>query len=160
MDASMHCYDDHCIVMTFGVLSCVIQGTVIKEKCCVEKTWLNWWDDLENKISLFIKGIKTPTPVAEIASASRTADHKLSTSIILSRMHSLGKSSVGHLAVSVLSWKCIDADHYFEEKHPMGACKFMPDHGWPAFHTEEAVILKELLAQNSEQHVISLGWCH
>ncbi len=40
----------------------------------------------------------------------------------------------------------------------MGARKFVHDHGWPAFRTEEAVTLKELLAQNSEQHVISLGW--
>ncbi len=52
-DASVHCYDDHCVAMTFGVLSCVIQGTVIEEKCYVEKTWPNWWDDLENKVCIF-----------------------------------------------------------------------------------------------------------
>ncbi|SJL09238.1 probable Pentafunctional AROM polypeptide [Armillaria ostoyae] len=155
--ASVHCYDDHRVAMAFSVLGCVIQGTVIEEKRCVEKTWPNWWDDLENKIGLFVKGVETPTPAAEIASASGTANHTSSASIILIGMRGSGKSFVGDLAASVLSWKCIDADHYFEEKHRMGVRKFVHDHGWPAFRTEEAVILKELLAQNSERHVISLG---
>ncbi|KAK0475903.1 Shikimate dehydrogenase [Armillaria novae-zelandiae] len=155
--ASVHCYDDHRVAMAFSVLGCVIQGTVIEEKRCVEKTWPNWWDDLENKIGLFVKGVETPTPAAEIASASGTTDHTSSASIVLIGMRGSGKSFVGDLAASVLSWKCIDADHYFEEKHRMGVRKFVHDHGWPAFRTEEAVILQELLDQNSERHVISLG---
>ena len=45
----MHCYDDHRVAMAFSVLSTVIENTIIEEKRCVEKTWPNWWDDLENK---------------------------------------------------------------------------------------------------------------
>ena len=48
---SIHCYDDHRVAMAFSVLGSVIKGTIIEEKRCVEKTWPNWWDDLENKVS-------------------------------------------------------------------------------------------------------------
>ena len=47
---SVHCYDDHRVAMAFSVLSTVIEDTIIEEKRCVEKTWPNWWDDLENKV--------------------------------------------------------------------------------------------------------------
>ncbi len=52
---SVHCYDDHRVAMAFSVLGSVIEGTILEEKRCVEKTWPNWWDDLENKVrvSLF-----------------------------------------------------------------------------------------------------------
>lgn len=52
--ASVHCYDDHRVAMAFSVLGTVVEGTVIEEKRCVEKTWPNWWDDLENKVRLFL----------------------------------------------------------------------------------------------------------
>lgn len=48
--ASVHCYDDHRVAMAFAVLATVVDGTIIEEKRCVEKTWPNWWDDLENKV--------------------------------------------------------------------------------------------------------------
>ena len=38
--------------MAFSVLSAVVADTVIEEKRCVEKTWPNWWDDLENKVNI------------------------------------------------------------------------------------------------------------
>jgi len=47
---SVHCYDDHRVAMAFSVLATVVEGTVFEEKRCVEKTWPNWWDDLENKV--------------------------------------------------------------------------------------------------------------
>ena len=46
----VHCYDDHRVAMAFSVLGTIIQDTIIEEKRCVEKTWPNWWDDLENKV--------------------------------------------------------------------------------------------------------------
>ena len=52
---SVHCYDDHRVAMAFSVLSAVVVDTVITEKRCVEKTWPNWWDDLENKVNLLFR---------------------------------------------------------------------------------------------------------
>lgn len=48
--ASIHCYDDHRVAMAFSVLSCIIEKTIIEEKRCVEKTWPNFFDDLQNKV--------------------------------------------------------------------------------------------------------------
>jgi pentafunctional AROM polypeptide len=48
----VHCYDDHRVAMAFSVLGTVVPDTIIEEKRCVEKTWPNWWDDLENKVWL------------------------------------------------------------------------------------------------------------
>ena len=50
---SVHCYDDHRVAMAFSVLSAIVAETIITEKRCVEKTWPNWWDDLENKVNYF-----------------------------------------------------------------------------------------------------------
>jgi pentafunctional AROM polypeptide len=36
--------------MAHSVLAALVPGTVLDEKRCVEKTWPNWWDDLENKV--------------------------------------------------------------------------------------------------------------
>jgi pentafunctional AROM polypeptide len=47
---SVHCYDDHRVAMAFSVLGSVVKDTVLEEKRCVEKTWPNWWDDLQNKV--------------------------------------------------------------------------------------------------------------
>jgi len=49
---SVHCYDDHRVAMAFSVLATVVGETVVEEKRCVEKTWPNWWDDLENKVRI------------------------------------------------------------------------------------------------------------
>lgn len=38
--------------MAFAVLSCIIDETIIEEKRCVEKTWPNFWDDLQNKVRI------------------------------------------------------------------------------------------------------------
>jgi pentafunctional AROM polypeptide len=50
---SVHCYDDHRVAMAFSVLATVVEGTILEEKRCVEKTWPNWWDDLENTVRNF-----------------------------------------------------------------------------------------------------------
>lgn len=49
--ARVHCYDDHRVAMAFSVLGAVVKDTIIEEKRCVEKTWPDWWDDLENKVN-------------------------------------------------------------------------------------------------------------
>ena len=52
---SVHCYDDHRVAMAFSVLGTVVNGTILEEKRCVEKTWPNWWDDLQNKVCVQLK---------------------------------------------------------------------------------------------------------
>ncbi|KAJ7705381.1 Shikimate dehydrogenase [Mycena rosella] len=153
---SVHCYDDHRVAMAFSVLGTVVGETIIEEKRCVEKTWPNWWDDLENKIGLKVQGVELGS-VDPVASASGTVAQDASASIILFGMRGSGKTFTGQLASAALSWTCLDADTYFEEKHQMGVRKFVADYGWPAFRAAETTILEELLTTNAKNHVISLG---
>ncbi|KAF8201152.1 Shikimate dehydrogenase [Mycena galopus ATCC 62051] len=153
---SVHCYDDHRVAMAFSVLGTVIDRTILEEKRCVEKTWPNWWDDLENKIGINVQGVNLES-VHSVGSASGTVSQDASASIVLIGMRGSGKTFTGQLVSSTLSWTCIDADAVFEEKHEIGVRQFVHDNGWPAFRAAETVILEELLTKHDKNHVISLG---
>ena len=62
---SIHCYDDHRVAMSFSVLGTVVNGTILEEKRCVEKTWPNWWDDLQNKVRGQMPKMKVRTMLIE-----------------------------------------------------------------------------------------------
>lgn len=80
-----------------------------------------------------------------------------SASIFLIGMRGSGKTFVGELAATMLSWTCLDADMYFETKYKQGVREFVKEHGWAAFREAELVVLKELMRDNASKHVISLG---
>ncbi|KAF5381748.1 hypothetical protein D9615_005411 [Tricholomella constricta] len=153
---SVHCYDDHRVAMAFSVLSTVVEDTIIEEKRCVEKTWPNWWDDLENKIGLKVEGVDLAS-IAPKASASGTRSPDTSASVVVIGMRGSGKTFVGKAAASALSWTFLDADAFFEEKHKIGVRAFVHERGWSAFRTAETAILEELLREKAMNHVISLG---
>ncbi|KAF8901182.1 Shikimate dehydrogenase [Gymnopilus junonius] len=157
---SVHCYDDHRVAMAFSVLGSVVGGTIIEEKRCVEKTWPNWWDDLENKasrrIGLKVEGVQLETTTSE-ASASGTQSHEFSASVILIGMRGTGKTTVGNMAAAALSWPCVDADVYFEEKQQIGVREYVLKHGWAAFRVAETATLEELIKTKPTGHILSLG---
>ncbi|KXN82956.1 Pentafunctional AROM polypeptide [Leucoagaricus sp. SymC.cos] len=153
---SVHCYDDHRVAMAFSVLSAVIEDTVIEEKRCVEKTWPNWWDDLENKIGIKVEGVDLAGLNAK-ASASGTRSFDSSASVLLIGMRGVGKSFIGDLAANALGWPQLDADDYFAEKKKQPLREFVAEHGWPAFREAETVLLKELLNEKATGHILSLG---
>ncbi|KAJ3720311.1 Shikimate dehydrogenase [Lentinula raphanica] len=150
--ASVHCYDDHRVAMAFSVLASVIPDTILEEKRCVEKTWPNWWDDLQNKIGLEVKGVELST-----ASVSPSTPFASSKSVVLIGMRGSGKTFIGELAATALQWTFIDADNYFETANEIGVRQFVHDNGWPAFREAETKLLKGLLSERSQNHVISLG---
>ena len=164
---SVHCYDDHRVAMAFSVLGSVVKETVIEEKRCVEKTWPNWWDDLENKVCLVpilstlaerlqiglkVEGVEL-LQAAEHASTEQDA----TASVVIIGMRGSGKTFIGELAAATLGWTFVDADAFFEQKFPSGVRDYVQRHGWPAFRAAEVEVLKELLAQFPSRHVISLG---
>jgi pentafunctional AROM polypeptide len=154
--------------MAFSVLGTVVSETVIEEKRCVEKTWPNWWDDLENKV-------RRPVPIlwafaerlqiglkVEGVELHQTADQTsavqdAAASVVIIGMRGSGKTFIGGLAAATLGWTFIDADAYFEQKFPSGLRDYVQQHGWPAFRAVEVDLLKELFAQYPSRHVISLG---
>ncbi|EPS98647.1 hypothetical protein FOMPIDRAFT_1051293 [Fomitopsis schrenkii] len=139
---SVHCYDNHRVAMAFSVLGTVANGTILEEKRCIEKTWPNWWDDLQNKIGVDVEGVELLTAESG-ASASTPANAAASASVIIIGMRGSGKTYIGELTSSILGWKFLDADAVFEEKHQIGV--------------PETDILRDLLSNNPTGHVISLG---
>ncbi|KAI5117122.1 hypothetical protein M0805_007969 [Coniferiporia weirii] len=153
---SIHCYDDHRVAMAFSVLGSVIKETILEEKRCVEKTWPNWWDDLENKIGLKVEGVElASTPKS--GSPSNQAAENNAASVVIIGMRGSGKTFVGELAARELGWTFLDADHAFEAHYKTGVREFVHTHSWPAFRAAETELLKTLLASHPTGHVISLG---
>ncbi|KIM28153.1 hypothetical protein M408DRAFT_329534 [Serendipita vermifera MAFF 305830] len=154
--ASVHCYDDHRVAMAFSVLGTLIPDTIIEEKRCVEKTWPNWWDDLENKIGLEVEGIELRPQPAASTSASATS-HDPEASILLFGMRGSGKTYLGKIAAAELGWDYLDADQYLEGIHKMTCKEFVHQRGWEEFRATETKILSELLELKPKKTVISLG---
>ncbi|KAF5366551.1 hypothetical protein D9758_008997 [Tetrapyrgos nigripes] len=155
---TVHCYDDHRVAMAFSVLASAVPNTVMDEKRCVEKTWPNWWDDLQNKIGLETKGVELAGPTDSVSTTSVDSDSvKNTASIILIGMRGSGKTFIGELAASALEWNSLDADVYFETKLNIGVRQFVNEKGWPAFRETETELLKELLTEKKEGYVLSLG---
>jgi len=44
--ATVHCYSDHRMAMSFAVLGAVAGGVRIEDPACVAKTYPGFWDDL------------------------------------------------------------------------------------------------------------------
>ncbi|KAF9240000.1 EPSP synthase-domain-containing protein [Melanogaster broomeanus] len=158
--ASIHCYDDHRVAMAFSVLATVVEGTIIEEKRCVEKTWPNWWDDLENKIGIKAEGVEIPhshPASAATPSPSKPLSPSTTPSILLVGMRGSGKSHIGVLTSRTLSLPLLDFDDHFASLHPPSVRTFVQTHGWPAFRAAETELLLSLLSSHGQGWVISLG---
>ncbi|QRV93394.1 hypothetical protein RhiJN_21412 [Ceratobasidium sp. AG-Ba] len=150
-NVSVHCYDDHRVAMAFSVLACVVPGTILEEKRCVEKTWPNWWDDLTNKIGIDVEGIELTHNGPAVAQYDPEA------TIIIVGMRGAGKTHIGGIAAAALGWTFIDADASFEAHTGELVSQFVRSKGWPAFRTTESKILQDLIAENPKRTIISTG---
>lgn len=172
---SVHCYDDHRVAMAFSVLATVVpseNGTVLLEKRCVEKTWPNWWDDLDGRLGVTVRGVDTGLiPHEEFVKSNNKASHLPLTkidngltpraygrdaSIFLIGMRASGKTYLGRMATTALRRGFLDADELFEERHG-NLNAYVNTHGWSEFRARESEILKDLLESYSTGYLISLG---
>ncbi|CAO1630194.1 unnamed protein product [Parajaminaea phylloscopi] len=175
---SVHCYDDHRVAMAFSILAAVGDqaGTVLEEKRCVEKTWPNWWDDLETKLGGSVSGVdghlipQSDSAKARASSSDRSASTPLTTrdnsltprvykqdaTVFLIGMRGSGKTYLGEIGAQSLQRRFVDADVLFEER--LGSLKaYVSEHGWPEFRARETEFLKELIRKFPTGHVIALG---
>lgn len=150
----VHTYDDHRVAMAHAVLATVVPETVLEEKRCVEKTWPNFWDDLQNKIGVEFDGVELDQ--SKQASTSGTSGVR-DTPVLLIGMRGAGKSYIGQLAAEVLGSEHVDADEVFVQQAGMKVSDFVAQNGWPAFRETETKILASFLKEKSGSHVISLG---
>lgn len=182
----VHCYDDHRVAMAFSVLSSLAPGAILEEKRCVEKTWPNWWDDLERKLGIRAHGVdpecspslcispshfnkanvagangKQATILSQLTSSGALAPKKYAkdATIFCIGMRASGKTFLGAIGAAALGRTFVDADIVFNQKlgSKDGLGEFVKQHGWPAFRQKELKILEELMLHHPTGHLISLG---
>ncbi|CAD6933680.1 unnamed protein product, partial [Tilletia laevis] len=141
----IHCYDDHRVAMAFSILAVATprgasategeRGVLIEEKRCVEKTWPNWWDDLERRLGVKVHGAE-PTHASQLGQASEDKVASLPPSSQLSRlsksltplryeadatifcigMRASGKTYLGSFGAAALRRPFLDADVVMNER--------------------------------------------
>ncbi|CED84659.1 pentafunctional protein [Phaffia rhodozyma] len=156
----IHCYDDHRVAMAFSVLACVASGTIIEERRCVEKTWPNWWDDLENKIGIKVLGLgngQAEASTSAVTHVSPTVSFESDASIFIIGMRGAGKTWVGEVAAKALGWDLVDADVFFAQEVGQSVSDYVANEGWAAFREQETRCLNILMEKHSKGHIISLG---
>lgn len=164
-NVSVHCYDDHRVAMAFSVLACVVPGTILEEKRCVEKTWPNWWDDLTNKVSH--RPLRIPANPAQIGidvqgvelahQSPAVAKYNPEATIMIVGMRGAGKTHIGRIAAATLGWKFIDADVEFESRTGELVSQFVRNRGWPSFRQKESEIIQALISEYPLRAIVSTG---
>ncbi|EGD78765.1 hypothetical protein PTSG_11780 [Salpingoeca rosetta] len=151
----IHCYNDHRIAMSFGVLGCLWKNIHITDKACTAKTYPTFWDDvvrlLGNEMAV--------APGVHARMRVRGSFHhgiKEASSLVLIGMRGAGKTTLGRAAAAYLGYDFIDLDDLFEEKHgPIPA--FIEERGWDEFRQQEQAALEEALEQHAYNTVVSCG---
>jgi pentafunctional AROM polypeptide len=151
--AGVHCYDDHRVAMSFSVLALAApQPTVILEKECTSKTWPGWWDTLSHEFKARLEGadmstINNPVPISDGTLPS----------IFIIGMRGAGKTTSGRWAAKSLGMKLIDLDTELEAREGKTIPEMIKHSGWDGFRDRELLLLKDLMANKSHDHVFACG---
>jgi pentafunctional AROM polypeptide len=150
----IHCYDDHRVAMSFGVLSLVAPKPVlVLEKECTGKTWPGYWDILNQLFKVQLEGVELPL-------ALRDGHHGLKThnkSIFIIGMRGAGKTTTGGWAARHLGWPLVDLDTALEEHIGMKIPELIKAHGWDGFREEELKFLQKTMKDRPTGHILACG---
>lgn len=152
--ADIHCYNDHRIAMSFGVLGCRWSGVHVTDQACTDKTYPGFWDDW----CLHFQGSIKPWLGSSNTSPSQSSPDSVGPSLFIIGMRGCGKSTLGAEAARALGYRFIDADDRIAARCPDGSIKSLVEkEGWPAFRSLETDVLVDLLANESTGAVIACG---
>ncbi|KAL9038702.1 MAG: hypothetical protein Q9214_005175 [Letrouitia sp. 1 TL-2023] len=150
----VQCYDDHRVAMSFGVLATIApQGTLIRERECVGKTWPGWWDTLRQPFGVQLEGVALELKDSAEAELKRKAQR----SIFVIGMRGAGKTTTGGWMASVLGWPFIDLDTALEEKAGCSIPEIIQRVGWEGFRLRELALLQTAMQMNASGYVIACG---
>jgi pentafunctional AROM polypeptide len=160
----IHCYDDHRVAMSFAVLATVAPGgTVVTERECTGKTWPGWWDVLHQTFGVELAGVE---PEAHSSQANGVVSNgvnghgsqrEVKKSIFIIGMRGAGKTTTGGWASRILGWPFIDMDTELEAQEGMTIPEMLKDNDWEGFRRKELKLLKRLMVEKRDGHVIAAG---
>lgn len=149
----IHCYDDHRVAMSFGVLSLVApQPVIILEKDCTGKTWPGFWDNLSQLFNVKLEGIEPPSQ-GEIMNGTATYER----SIFIIGMRGAGKTTTGDWAARILGWPLLDLDTALEGHVGMTIPQLIKERGWEGFRDEELKLLTRTIKERPTGHILACG---
>ena len=122
-------YNDHRMAMCFAVLGTKVPGIVIEDPDCVNKTYPNFWKDLELAYLFPIKLGKK--------------------NLILTGMRCSGKTYLGKKIAKHLNRKFIDLDIEIEKREKMKIREIVKRYGWPYFRKLEQKMCSEFGSQKN-----------
>lgn len=150
----IHCYDDHRVAMSFGVLSLVApEPVLILEKDCTGKTWPGYWDILNQLFKTQIEGVEPKLQFEEKHHGLKTHEK----SIFIIGMRGAGKTTTGAWAARILGWPMTDLDTALEEYVGQTIPELIKEKGWDGFREEELALLKRTLKEKPTGHILACG---
>jgi pentafunctional AROM polypeptide len=150
----IHCYDDHRVAMSFGVLSLVSPKPVlILEKDCTGKTWPGYWDILNQQFKAKLDGVEKSLVFREHHHGLKTHEK----SIFIIGMRGAGKTTTGGWAARTLGWPLLDLDTALEQHVGMTIPKLIETKGWDGFRDEELQMLHRTMKEKPTGHVLACG---
>lgn len=158
--ASIACYNDHRIAMSFGVLGCLWPNIRITDKDCVDKTYPEFWDELARIGSVHGSSTGVGLTVPRVAN-NITIDERV-TSVVLIGMRGCGKTTLGRHAAATNRLEFIDLDDVMCAKirsqgSDRSISEYVTSHGWTAFRILESQILRETIESLKVPTVVSTG---
>lgn len=131
---------------------------IITDKECVDKTYPDFWYDLEHRF-----GVKLSVPsTEEVRSTAEKATEdgakpEDSRTVVIVGMRGSGKSTMGRALANRLNWKFIDVDLEFEAFAGEKIKDFVEKNGWPAFRVKEEELVRQVIDQNPREAIVSTG---
>jgi pentafunctional AROM polypeptide len=155
-------------MISFGVFGTVVPGIIITDKECVDKTYPDFWYDLEFRfgVNLSVPSTEKERSAAaqqqasssDTTSSSSAGDQSAaSRSVVIVGMRGSGKSTMGSALAARLQWKFIDIDVEFEAFAGEPIKSFVDKNGWPAFRAKEEELVRKVIEENPRRTVVSTG---
>ncbi|PSN72384.1 Pentafunctional AroM protein [Corynespora cassiicola Philippines] len=150
----IHCYDDHRVAMSFGVLALVApEPVLILEKDCTGKTWPGYWDNLNQLFKAELDGVEPSLVLHDSHHGLKTHEK----SIFIIGMRGAGKTTTGGWASRTLGWPLIDLDVALEEHVGMTIPELIKTKGWDGFREEELKFLQKIMKERPTGHILACG---
>lgn len=122
-------YNDHRMAMCFAVVGTMIPGVVIEDPNCVDKTYPNFWNDLE---LAYLSQIKLGKK-----------------NLILTGMRCSGKTYLGKKIARHLNRKFVDLDIEIEKQEKMKIAEIVKSYSWSRFRDLEQEMCSQFGSQKN-----------